>query len=157
MTTDVRFARRIKRLVVISLVALGFIWAMSVRTFPGHVLTATMLGVGWWLMPMFLYLSLRRPTWRYGLLVPSTLVSLGLLADCVTALSDNEPSRLGWVLMTAGVLLGGTLGGWFWFRWIRVPATMTDPFAFGRWTAIAAHAGLVIVGAVVVLAAAVAP
>jgi hypothetical protein len=52
------------------------------------------------------------------------------------------------VLVTAGVLLGGVLGLWFWYRLLPVPAALDDPFSRGRWTLIAVHVSLIVVGLV---------
>jgi hypothetical protein len=139
--------------VAVSVVALGIIFWLSVRVFPGHVAIATMLGAGWLLMPTLLCLSLRRPMWRFGLLVPAALVSTALMAESAIAFSLSESSRVGWLLITTGVLVGGALGGWFWYHWLPVPLALIDPFAKGRWAAIGVHAALVIVGAVLVVVA----
>ena len=48
--------------------------------------------------------------------------------------------------MTAGVLLGGFMGLWFWFRVAPVPAGLDDPTARGRWSLIALHVALIVLG-----------
>ena len=98
-------------------------------------------------MPVLLMLSLRWPWARYGLALPSTLVGGGLVAICLTALPpDWGAARVGWLMTTAGVLMGGVLGLWFWFRLAPVPRFLDDPFGPGRWALVAVHIGLIVVG-----------
>ena len=97
-------------------------------------------------MPTILGLSLRWPRFRYGLVVPATLVTGALLAICATALPENHVAVSGWLLVTGGVLLGGVLGVWFWFRLLPVPTDLTDPFSGGRLALIVVHVGLIIIG-----------
>lgn len=49
-------------------------------------------------------------------------------------------------MMTAGVLMGGVLGLWFWYRPAPVPLRLDDPFSRGRWLLIGAHVALIVVG-----------
>ncbi len=107
-------------------------------------------------MPVVLVLSLRMPVLRYALALPSTLVGLALVAVCVTALPAQAWARAGWLLLTAGIWFGGSLGAWFWFRWAPVPARLGDPFSRGRWALVAVHVLLVVVGLVLVGVAALA-
>jgi hypothetical protein len=58
-------------------------------------------------------------------------------------------AALGWVLIAVGLLLGGLLGGWFWFRWAPVPRVLDEPFAPARWWLIAVHVGFICAGLVV--------
>src|SRR5258705_3506204 len=95
-------------------------------------------------MPSILALSLRRPRLRYALILPSSLVTVALVAICVTALPEGQVARAGWVLITTGVFLGGILGAWFWFRWLPVPAALADPFSRGRRALIASHGCLIV-------------
>jgi hypothetical protein len=146
LTTDKRFARRVIRLAWTSLATLGFIWWLDTGTLESHWGIGVGLLGGWVLMPSILWLSLRWPEVRYALVLPSSLVSLALLAICLTALPDQAVPRTGWVLVTSGVFLGGLLGLWFWFRWLPVPAQLHDPFSPGRWALVCVHISLILGG-----------
>jgi hypothetical protein len=146
MTGDPRFAPRVKRLASTSMVALGLIWALAVVTLEAPPLVDAALAAGWLLMPTTLFASLARPRLRYGLVVPSTLVGVGLLAVSVRWLPNDPVAATGWLMMTAGVLLGGLLGLWFWYRLAPVPIRLNDPFSGGRWVLIGVHVLLIVVG-----------
>lgn len=143
---DRHFERRIRRLAVVSAVALGLIWALAVATLDVPVAVAALLGAGWLLMPATLVASVPRPPLRYGLVLPATLVSIGLLAICFWWLPVEATAAAGWLLLTAGVAVGGGLGLWFWFRLLPVPSPLDDPFSTRRWTLIGIHVGLVVAG-----------
>jgi len=145
---DSAFAGRVRRLGTVSLVALGLVWGLSVTTLDAPAPVDVVLAAGWALMPLTLFASLARPVIRYALVIPSTLVSLGLLAIVIWWLPSVPIAAAGWVLVTAGVLLGGVLGLWFWYRLLPVPAALDDPFSRGRWTLIAVHVSLIVVGLV---------
>ena len=146
MTIDVRFDRRVIRLALESAVVHGFIWFLATAVLEANLAIRIGLLGGWVLMPLILGLSLRRPVLRYALVVPSSLVGLALLAICVTALPGDQVGRAGWVVMTAGVLLGGVLGVWFWFRWAPVPSRLHDPFSRGRLLLVGIHVSLIVSG-----------
>ncbi len=146
MRADPRFAGRIRRLAGTSVVALGLIWLLGTLRLDAHPAIGGALAGGWLSMPVILWLSLRRPTLRYGLIVPSALVSLALVAICATALPADPLGRAGWFTLTSGILFGGVLGFWFWFRWLPVPTGLDDPFAPSRWLLVAIHVGLVTAG-----------
>ena len=146
MTIDVRFDRRVIRLALESAVVHGFIWFLATAVLEANLAIRIGLLGGWVLMPLILGLSLRRPVLRYALVVPSSLVGLALLAICVTALPGDRVGRAGWVVMTAGVLLGGVLGVWFWFRWAPVPSRLHDPFSRGRLLLVGIHVSLIVSG-----------
>ncbi|MDQ3780086.1 MAG: hypothetical protein M3354_06035 [Chloroflexota bacterium] len=150
MRSDPRFDGRIRRLAATSVVALGLIWLLAELTLDAHPAIGATLAGGWVLMPAVLWLSLGRPALRYGLAVPSTLVTVGLAAICVTALPADAAVRAGWQLVTAGILCGGLLGIWFWFRWLPVPAALHEPFALGRSLLIGIHVALIVVGLLLV-------
>jgi len=150
MTADARFAARVRRLVLTSVVALGLVFALWARGGRGGPFVGAGLAAGWVLMPAILLLSLRRPQARYGLAVPSALVGLSLLALCLSGPAESAAATIGWWQICAGVLLGGALGGWFWFRLLPVPAHLDDPFSPGRWALIALHVALIISGFVLV-------
>ena len=147
MTRDPGFGVRVIRLAATSVVALGMIWGFEFATLNTPAFVGVCLAAGWVLMPVLLTVSLRWPMARYGLMLPSTLVGVGLIAICLTALPpDWGAARIGWLLTTAGVLMGGVLGLWFWFRLAPVPRFVDDPFAPGRWTLVAVHIVLIVVG-----------
>ncbi len=150
MEAGAAFSRRVARLAVTSALVLPLIWLLSAATLRANALIGAGLAAGWLLMPSILGLSLRRPRLRYALIVPSFFVSVALLAICLTALPDDHVASAGWLLMTGGVLLGGVLGIWFWFRWMPVPARLRDPFSTGRWALIVAHVSLIVAGLVLV-------
>jgi hypothetical protein len=97
-------------------------------------------------MPALLFASLRDPRWRYVLVLPSTLVGVPLLAICAFWLPEGPVAAAGWLLVTAGILLGSVLGLWFWYRVLPVPAALDDPFSPGRWTLIGIHIALIVLG-----------
>lgn len=148
LTRDPTFARRVIRLTITSAVVLGLIWLLSVLTLEADAIIDAGLLAGWLLMPSILGLSLWWPRLRYALIIPSLLVSFSLLAICTTALPDHAVTGSGWLLLTGGVLFGGFLGVWFWFRWLPVPSGLADPFSSGRWRLITVHVSLIITGLV---------
>lgn len=150
LTTDPLFAHRVRRLVWISSIALGVIALLAIRSdAPGW--SIVMLVAGWVLMPMILALSLRRPKVRYGLVIPASLVTLGLLGPVTVSIGA---SLVGWVMILVGILVGATLGMWFWYRWLPVPDGFNDPYGARRMVLIGAHIGLVLFGVAVVFNAA---
>ena len=147
MTADSRFGVRVIRLAATSVVALGLIWGFQFATLQTPALVGISLAAGWAMMPILLTVSLRWPIARYGLALPSTLVGGGLIAICLTALPpDWGAARVGWLMTTAGVLMGGVLGLWFWFRLAPVPRFLNDPFSPGRWILVAVHIVLIVAG-----------
>jgi len=146
MTADGAFARRVLRLAFTSAVALGVLWALARDVEGAPPLVGYFLVGGWILMPAVLFGSLWRPRLRYALVVPATLATLALVALCATVVPRGAGAATGWLLITAGVLLGGTMGLWFWFRLLPVPAPLHDPFSPGRWTLVAIHVLLVVSG-----------
>ena len=153
LSDDPRFARRIVRLAVTSMIMLGVIFALALNTPHPARSVVIALALGWMLMPTLLLTSLRWPRVRYGLLVPSTLVSLSLVAISVNQSSQDLMTWAGWWSLTFGVLLGGLMGVWFWFRWLPVPVLFHDPFSRARWALIVLHVALVVIGAGLVKAA----
>ncbi len=150
MTADPLFARRVLRLMLTSVVALGLIWLLWATTLDTHAAIGIGLAGGWLLMPSILGLSLRWSRLRYALLVPSLLVSSALLAICASALPEDLRASIGWLLITGGVLFGGALGAWFWFRWMPVPPPLLNPFSLSRWLLVGIHVTLVATGLVLV-------
>lgn len=146
LTRDRRFGRRIKRLAVVSAVALGLIWALVVTTLEAPAAVDTVFAVGWLLMPAAFLASLAHPRLRYGLVLPASLVSIGLVAVVIGWLPGDPMVAAGWLLMTAGVAFGGCLGLWFWYRLLPVPGRLDDPFSTGRWSLIGIHVALVVAG-----------
>ena len=155
LTGEPRFNRRVIRLATTSAVALGLIWGLEIATLQAHFSVGICLAAGWILMPALLVASLRWPVVRYGLTLPSTLVSAGLIAICLTALSPGWGlAGIGWFMTTAGVLIGDVLGLWFWLRLAPVPGPLNDPFGAGRWILVATHIFMIVAGlALVALAA----
>lgn len=146
LTTDQRFSGRVKRLAATSAVALGLIWALAITTLELPLVIDVAFAAGWTLMPTMLVASLARPRLRYGLVMPASLVGIGLLAVCIGWLPNDGLVAAGWLLMTASIALGGGLGLWFWYRFIPVPARLDDPFSTGRWALIGVHVALVVTG-----------
>jgi hypothetical protein len=150
LSGDASFSPRIIRLGFTSMVALGAIYMSARLTTDASSLTTASLAAGWVLMPAILFLSLRFPLIRYALVVPSTLIAVPLLVVTSRAFYLGVAAALGWLLITAGVLLGGLLGVWFWFRWLPVPERLNDPFSRGRWILIGVHVALIVSGLIVV-------
>jgi hypothetical protein len=150
MTADRAFARRVIRLAFTSAVALGVVWALARTVRQAHPAIAWLLAGGWLLMPTVLFASLSRPLLRYALVVPATLVSVALVALSVAVIPVGGMAAVGWVLVTCGVLVGGTLGLWFWFRLMPVPAALNDPFSRWRWALVGIHVMLVVSGLLLV-------
>ncbi|HEX6210392.1 MAG TPA: hypothetical protein VF136_06425 [Methylomirabilota bacterium] len=146
LSQDRRFARRVKRLGVVSLVALGLVWWLAAVTLDAPTPVGIALAAGWALMPITLFASLAIPMLRYGLVLPAGLVSIGLLAISGWWLPSSAAAATGWVLVTAGVALGGVLGLWFWYRLLPVPAALDDPYSRGRWALIGIHVALITLG-----------
>ena len=146
LTGDRLFRHRVRRLVAISSVALGVIWGLAFVEDPS-TWVLVLLVVGWVSMPTILAASLNRPSLRYALIVPASAVSVGLIGLVMAAPQDTV---IGWLFITAGILLGGSLGVWFWFRWLPVPRILDDPFGWPRMTLIGLHVALVLVGATLV-------
>ena len=145
LTSDPRIRRRVQRLALVSAIALGLIWGLARATLDTPTLVDLALLLGWLLMPTVLLTSLRDTRLRYGLVAPSALVSLGLLA-IVLGWSPGSVAGLGWLLMLLGVLLGGAMGLWFWYRVAPVPRALDAPDATGRWALIALHVALIVAG-----------
>jgi hypothetical protein len=146
LTGDRRINARVRRLVAVSVVALGIIWALARTTLelPGAIEAA--LAVGWALMPLVLAASLAVPRLRYLLTLPASLESAALLALLMGWRPADPLSAVGWILITAGILVGGTLGLWLWYRLLPVPAWLDDPSATARWGLIGVHVALVAAG-----------
>lgn len=146
MTRDRLFTHRVRRLVWVSIFALGVIWVMAfLDDAPNWVLA--LLAAGWLLMPSILAVSLRRPMMRYALVIPATIVPVGLMWMVLTA---SEATLTGWILMAVGILFGGLLGMWFWFRWFPVPRVFADPYGGPRIALVGIHIALVLAGAAMV-------
>ena len=144
---------RVARLAVTSAIALGLIWQLARRT-PVHASGAEdALAAGWLLMPSILLLSLRWRRWRYALVAPSLLVLGGLVWMCAVAPPAVGTARVGWLVLTVGIALGGLLGVWFWYEWMPVPERWRDPNARARWGFITMHVALVVAGGVLVVIA----
>lgn len=146
LSADPRFQRRVGRLAVVSTVALGLIWALAMMTVDAPVLLEATLFLGWITMPTLLVVSLGSPRIRYALVIPATLVALGLLGVCLAWSPPSTVATTGWWLMTSGVAFGGVLGLWFWYRLLPVPAGLDDPFSRGRWALIGGHVAAVVIG-----------
>lgn len=146
LSTDRRFAGRVRRLALTSVVALGIIWALAVATLDVPPLIGAGLLAGWVLMPSILFASLADPRWRFALAVPGSLVGISLLAIIVAWRPASPLAAIGWSMMAAGVLLGGLLGLWFWYRLAPVPTALDDPFSAGRLGLIRIHVLLIVVG-----------
>ena len=148
LSADHAFARRVRRLALVSLVALGVIWGLAVSTLDAPPIVDGALLAGWALMPTILFASLPRPMLRYGLTLPATLVTLGLLAITMGWMPALPAAAVGWVLILLGVGLGGMMGLWLWYRLLPVPPAMAYPFSPARWLLIGLHVALIVVGMV---------
>jgi hypothetical protein len=146
LSADPAFARRVRRLGLVALVALGLIWGLAVTTLDAPPIVDGALLAGWVLMPAILFASLARPMLRYGLTLPATLVTLGLLAIAIEWLPASATAAVGWVLILLGVGLGGGMGLWLWYRLLPVPAALAHPFSPARWLLIGVHVALIVVG-----------
>lgn len=146
LSADARFAGRVRRLAFTAMVALGVVWALATLTLDAPSAAGLGLVLGWLLMPAILFASLRDPRWRYALVLPSSLVGVPLLAICAFWLPLGAVAAAGWLLVTAGIMLGAFLGLWFWYRLLPVPAALDDPFSPGRWMLISVHIGLIVAG-----------
>jgi hypothetical protein len=146
LTADPLFARRVRRLVVVSAVALGLIAWLAIRS-GGPRAAVVLLVLGWAIMPAVLAASLSRPRMRYALVLPATLATLGLVG---MVLSTGGAEMIGWMLITVGIAVGGCLGMWLWYRWFPVPYVLDDPYGTPRLMLLSIHIILVISGAVVV-------
>lgn len=146
LTADRRITRRVQRLAAVSAVALGLIWALAVATLETPAAVEAVLFAGWLLMPSVLVASVVRPPFRYLLVLPAGLVSLGLLAIVAGWLPADPIASVGWLLVLAGVLLGGIMGMWFWYRIAPVPAGLDDLGSRGRWSLIVLHVTLIVLG-----------
>ena len=146
LTDDPRIRGRVRRLAGVSAVALGLITGLAAATLSAPAPLIVLLAVGWASMPTVLVWSLLDVRARYLLTVPSSLVALGLVGICATALPPAPSVAAGWLLLAGGILLGGVLGLWTWFRLAPVPSALDSPQAAWRWALIAVHVGLVAVG-----------
>jgi hypothetical protein len=146
LSADPAFAWRIRRLAMVSLVALGMIWGLAATTLDAPEVIGAALLAGWVLMPAVLAVSLAWPVARFALVVPASLVTLGLLAIVLAWLPASPVAAAGWVLMLLGVALGGVMGLWLWYRLLPVPAALAHPFSPARWRLIGVHVGLIVVG-----------
>ena len=147
LSNDRRMAGRVRRLARTAAVALGIIWWLAVSTLEAPPIVGASLLLGWASMPAILVMSLRRPRLRYALVLPSSLVGVPLLGITALFLPASAVAAAGWLLMTAGILLGGALGLWFWYRVLPVPRALDDPFSAGRIALICVHVALIVAGA----------
>ena len=111
-----------------------------------------LLAAGWITMPTVLRASLRYPGLRYVLSLPATLVAGSLTALSARLPNPDGTSAVGWWMVTASLWFGAVLGMWLWFRWLPVPARLTDPFGTARLALVAIHIGGVLIGIALVLA-----
>jgi hypothetical protein len=147
LSDDRRMAGRVRRLARTAAVALGIIWWLAVSTLEAPPMVGASLLLGWASMPAILVMSLRRPRLRYALVLPSSLVGVPLLGITALFLPASAVAAAGWLLMTAGILLGSALGLWFWYRVLPVPRALDDPFSAGRIALIGVHVALIVAGA----------
>jgi len=136
---------RVRRLSLVSSVALGVIWWLAHSSDNASPLASAGLLAGWVLMPVVLITSLRLPLLKYGLVAPSTLVLCALFL-----ISSNAFPSFGWLALTSGVALGGLMGAWFWFRWAPIPHPLQPHNSRGRITLIAVHVTLILSGTALV-------
>ena len=144
--TERLLARRIRRLALVSAIALGIIWWLSAGTTYAAMPTRLALALGWLLMPTVLLASLGAPRARLGLALPSTLVTVALAAISIAAWRDGSATAPGWSLLLLGIIFGDLLGGWLWFGVLPVPQGLRDPGSVARWLLILVHVGPVVAG-----------
>ena len=144
--TERRMARRIRRLTLVSAIALGIIWWLSTGTTYAAMPTRLALALGWLVMPTVLLARLRLPRARLGLALPSTLVTVALAAISIAAWRDGSATAPGWSLLLLGITLGDLLGGWLWFGVLPVPPGLRDLGSVARWLLILAHVGPLVAG-----------
>lgn len=149
LSNDPAFRRRVIRLAVVSAIVLGLITYLADRQSAPLPIVLLLL-LGWLTMPTLLLLSLARPMIRVGLLLPSTVVTMGVV--WLAAMPGQASNPAGWILVAIGIILGDLLGLWFWFRLIPVPPMLNDPFSPARWTLIAVHIACVVGGLAMLLA-----
>ena len=123
-----------------SSVALGLLWWFSLDADGGWPATPA-LAAGWLLMPLALLVSLRIPRLKYALALPASLVSFATLLLAVAMF----PSA-GWLLVSAGIAMGGLMGAWFWFGWAPVPGPLKRHDGRWRTLLIAVHVLLIVSG-----------
>jgi hypothetical protein len=152
LSHDRRIAGRVMRLSAVSAAALAVIAWMAIHSLDAPPPIGMALVAGWLLMPTTLLASLLWPRLRFALVIPSSLVGGGLLVAMVGWLPNDPLAAAGWLLVTAGILMGGGLGLWFWYRVLPVPLALDDPLAPGRWGLIGVHALLVVTGLALVAA-----
>jgi hypothetical protein len=145
MTHDHPFEARVRRLSIVSLIALGTITWLAIGADASPTIVM-MLIAGWLLMPVILRASLQHPKLRFALALPASLVAAGLTAFCMTGLPTGRVNAAGWLAVTAAVWLGAAMGMWLWFRWMPVPAAFENPFGPARLTLVAIHVGGVLAG-----------
>ena len=151
LTHDPSFEARIRRLSVVSLIALGTITWLAIRD-DASMAVVLLLTTGWILMPPVLRASLRRPALRYGLSVPAALVAGGLTLFSASATGLTATAAAGWWMITGSLWFGALLGMWLWFRWLPVPARLNHPFGFARLVLVTMHIGGVLIGMALVIA-----
>ncbi len=139
-------ARRVRRLTLVSAVALGLIWWLSTETTYATMPARLALALGWLLMPAVLLASLGFPRARLGLALPSTLVTVALAGIGIAAWRGGSATALGWSLLLLGIIFGDLLGGWLWFGVVPVPPRLRDPGSVTRWLLILVHVGPVVAG-----------
>lgn len=151
LTHDPPFEARIRRLSVVSLIALGAITGLAIRD-GASTTVVLLLTTGWVLMPTVLRASLRRPGLRYALSIPATLVAGGLTLFSTTLSGNGDPAVVGWWMITVSLWFGAALGMWLWYRWIPVPRWLDAPFGLGRLVLVTLHIGGVLIGIAFVIA-----
>ena len=133
LSDDPRFAGRVRRLAFVSIAALGWLvvlWSRTAETLP---LAGAALVAGWITMPLTLLASLQQPLIRYALVVPSTLVTGGVVAMLVRAPLGGVTAA-GWTVILAGLALelysaAGSGCGCYPFRVLST--TRSQPHASG--------------------------
>ncbi len=78
LSLDPRFRRRVVRLSAVSAVALGVLLWLVIAALETEALVVGAFLAGWVLMPTILLASLSHPKIRYALVVPASLVWLGV-------------------------------------------------------------------------------
>lgn len=151
-TAAVAMRRRVARLAAVSAVALGLIWWLALERTIAPAAASAALVAGWLLMPTVLVAGLAIPNLTRFLVVPSTLVTLPVVAIAAVPWAPDGLARFAWTAVAVGLLLGDVLGLWLWLGVFPTPGPLRDPRSPLRWASIVVHVAPIVGGLVLLLA-----